>query len=68
MIVLGHDGFGKLRLDGRCEVVVNSDKTVDKEKKASVQYFRRLRTVSPEYITLQTRKIRMFCNEDEEEG
>lgn len=65
MCVLGHNGKGKLELEGRCELEID-EKDEDKSEKKSVvlgyKFFKKLRILPTKY--LRPRQIRMSYGED----
>ena len=79
MIILGHDGEGRLHLDGRCELDLKKSASKDKvdgkekgsndvvEKSETVilgyKKYDRLRTVPPQWV--RPRKVRMCYDDDE---
>ena len=79
MIILGHDGQGRLHLDGRCELDLKKSTAKDKvdgnengsndadEKSETVilgyKKYDRLRTVPPQHV--RPRKVRMCYDDDE---
>lgn len=68
MVILAHDGQGRMNLDGRCELELKERPTKDKaDEKEVVGYkkYERLRTVPPQHV--RPRKVRM-CHDDDVEA
>ena len=78
MVILGHDGQGRLHLDGRCELELkqrtakdfegkeeHANGTDEKSETIIVGYkkYERLRTVPPQHV--RPRKVRMCFDDDE---
>lgn len=65
MILLGHDGYGKLQLEGRCELDVNEMKnktprdqeSSDEVKVTGFNFYRKLRIVPKHHM--RCRNIRL---------
>ena len=69
MVILAHDGQGRMNLDGRCELELKERQADEKEagEKEVVGYkkYERLRTVPPQHV--RPRKVRM-CHDDDVEA
>lgn len=50
MVILGHDGKGKLRLDGRCELELAVDEATGEKRVTSHRFQQRLRVLPKEYV------------------
>lgn len=57
MVILGHDGSGKLQLEGRCEVTLKEDEEDKKVSVSGYKFHQKLRTVPSHYT--RTRSIRL---------
>ena len=70
MVMLAHDGLGRLKLDGRCELELKSDCEEDQDgdddrKSTTVVGYKkhsRLRTLPPQWV--RPRTVRMCYNDD----
>ena len=61
MVILGHDGEGKLRLEGRCELELDLEIATDEKKVSGYQFHRRLRVLPKHFI----RKIKVRVSPDD---
>lgn len=61
MVILGHDGAGKLRLDGRCELELEVDEATRERRVTGHHFQRRLRVLPKEYV----HKIKVRVSSDD---
>lgn len=61
MVILGHDGQGKLRLQGRCEMELNTNEENDEKEIVGYKFHKRLR-VLPKSASRKV-KIRVSPND-----
>jgi hypothetical protein len=61
MVILGHDGEGKLKLDGRCEIELELDEATGEEKVTGYNFHQRLRVLPKQYV----RKIKVRVSPDD---
>ena len=61
MVILGHDGEGKLWLDGRCEIELELDEATGEKKVTGYNFHRRLRVLPKHYV----RKIKVRVSPDD---
>jgi hypothetical protein len=62
MVILGHDGYGRLELEGRCELKITNTGDTDGEntndiKVSGYKFYRKLKVVPKRHM--RTRNIRM---------
>jgi broad specificity phosphatase PhoE len=62
MIMLGHDGMGRLQLSGRYELEMKQDETTTEMNTVGYKFYRRLRVLPDEYI----RKVKIRISYDDE--
>ena len=74
MVILGHDGNGKLQLDGRCELTLSETVKAPEDEKnrdsdhhlmkvtdvTGVKFYEKLRIVAKDHI--RSRNVRLSCN------
>lgn len=61
MVVLGHDGFGRLQLSGRYELDLKADEETGETHAAGYKFHRRLRVLPEKYI----RKVKIRISWDD---
>jgi broad specificity phosphatase PhoE len=64
MVILGHDGAGKLQLDGRCELQLDDNKETGETSVKGHKFHRRLRVLPRQYV----HKVNVRISHDDDVG